>query len=95
MQPITDIGYAVKALKQGKRVARKAWKGEWINLQTPDDRSKMTLPYIYVERQPDDGEGFPNSRVPWIFTQEDLLAEDWDILEDRQYKTQDRPISDP
>jgi hypothetical protein len=45
------FGDALAALKQGKRVARDGWngKGMWLALQTPDQHSKITLPYIYIE----------------------------------------------
>lgn len=78
----TDIGYAVNALKAGKRVARAGWngKGMWLRQQTPDANSKMTLPYVYIE-YPKGHPAYPSgSRVPWLPSQADLLAEDWTIL---------------
>jgi hypothetical protein len=78
-----DIGYAVAALKAGKRVARAGWngKGMWLLLQVPDQHSKMTLPYAYIE-YPEGHPAYPNgSRVPWLASQTDLLAEDWIVLE--------------
>jgi hypothetical protein len=45
-----DFGEALKLLKQGKKVAREGWngKGLWLELQKPDEYSKMTLPYVYL-----------------------------------------------
>lgn len=78
-----DFCYALNALKEGKKVARSGWngKGMWLNLQVPDENSKMTLPYIYIE-YPVDHIAYPKgSRVPWLASQTDLLAEDWMVVE--------------
>jgi hypothetical protein len=66
-------------LAVGKKVARKGWNGKnmWLARQNPDERSKMTLPYIYIE-YPVGHPAYPNGcRVPWLGSQTDLLAEDW------------------
>ena len=70
-----DFGFAVRALKDGQRVARAGWngKGMWLALQVPDANSKMSLPYIYMNTV--DGK-----LVPWLASQTDVLAEDWDIV---------------
>lgn len=67
---------ALYCLKNGKKVSRKNWngKGMWIALQTPDDHSKMSLPYIYMKTA--DGH-----LVPWLASQTDILAGDWSISE--------------
>lgn len=46
-----NFGKALEALKEGKKVARAGWngKGIYIELQLPDQHSKMTLPYIYPD----------------------------------------------
>ena len=78
-----DFCYALNALKEGKKVCRNGWngKGMWLNLQVPDENSKMTLPYIYIE-YPVDHIAYPKgSRVPWLASQTDLLAEDWMVVE--------------
>ncbi len=67
-----DFGYALDLLKNGKRVTRPGWngKGMWLELQVPDEHSKMGLPYIYMSTV--DG-----TLVPWLASQTDMLAEDW------------------
>lgn len=78
------FGWALERLKEGRRVARKGWngKGMWIELQVPDDRSKMTLPYLFIE-YPEGHPAYPKGcRVPWLASQTDLIAEDWVIAED-------------
>lgn len=74
-----DFGGALQTLREGGRVARKGWNGKnmWLQLQVPDEGSKMTLPYIYIE-YPAGHPAYPSgSRVPWLASQTDLLSDDW------------------
>jgi len=73
-----DIGEAVYQLKLGKKVMRNGWngKGMWLEYQKPDENSKMTLPYVFMTTVQGD-------RVPWLASQTDLLAEDWDVVPTR------------
>ena len=79
-----NFGQAIEALKQGKRVAREGWngKGIFIELQIPDENSKMTHPYIFIDTT---GLNTQNTkalknRVPWLASQTDMLSEDWQIV---------------
>lgn len=79
-----NFGLAIEALRKGFRVCRRGWngKGIFIELQTPDAYSKMTSPYIYIDTtglQTQNTEA-PKSRVPWLASQTDMLAEDWEIF---------------
>lgn len=79
-----NFGQAIEALKEGKLVAREGWngKGIFIELQVPDEFSKMTSPYIFIDTtglQTDNSKA-PKSRVPWLASQTDMLAEDWVII---------------
>ena len=76
------FGDAVHFLKQGKRVARHGWngKGMWLEVQRPDEHSKMTLPYLYLN-YPNASVNTPGARVPWLASQTDMLCEDWVVLE--------------
>lgn len=66
---------ALAALRQvrGARASRRGWngKGMWISVQWPDANSKMTMPYIYMRTACGD-------LVPWLASQTDLLADDWE-----------------
>ena len=78
-----DFGWALRQLKEGKKVCRLGWngKGIYIELQRPDERSKMTQPYIYIvttELQSDNPNA-PRGVVPWSASQTDLMAEDWTV----------------
>jgi hypothetical protein len=74
---MNTIGWAVKEMQNGERVARSGWngKGMWLALQTPDKGSGMTLPFIYMKTAQDD-------LVPWLCSQTDLLATDWERATD-------------
>ena len=63
---------ALIGLKEGKRAQRIGWngKGMWLEMQRPDEHSKMTLPYIYMKTADD-------QMVPWLASQTDLLSNDW------------------
>ena len=79
-----DFGGAVQELKKGKRLVRKGWngKGIFIELQVPTEKSKMTSPYIYIDTTglQTENEQAPKSLVPWLASQTDILADDWEIL---------------
>lgn len=69
-----EFGDALSCLRGGLRVARSGWngRGQFLELQVPDEHSKMTLPYIYITTVQGD-------RVPWLASQTDLLAHDWEV----------------
>ena len=70
-----SFSQALIALKTHQKVCRTGWngKGMWLALQIPDAYSKMTLPYIYMKTADD-------NLVPWLASQTDILAEDWQIV---------------
>jgi len=72
-----NFGEALTSLKDENKVERSGWngKGMWLELQVPDAHSKMTLPYIYMKTADD-------NLVPWLASQTDILADDWNTLEE-------------
>lgn len=76
-----DFGVALNKLKAGQAVTRYGWNGKGlrVQLQRPDENSKMTLPYLYMI-YPDDAKNTPGARVPWLASQTDMLAEDWQTV---------------
>lgn len=80
-----SFGEALKYLKRGLRVARKGWngKGIYIEMQKPDENSKMTLPYLYIVTNGlvTDNPDAPKGVVPWLCSQTDLLSDDWVFVE--------------
>jgi hypothetical protein len=79
------FGLAIEAMRQGKRVARKGWNGKdiFIQLQVPDEYSKMTQPYIYIDTLglKTNNPNAPKGRVPWLASQTDMLSDDWEVVE--------------
>ena len=68
------FGDALTLLKAGHKLERKGWNGHgmWVELQTPDAHSKMTLPYLFLN--------YPDGRtVPWLASQTDMLSDDWAV----------------
>lgn len=78
-----NFGKAIEYLKLGYRVARKGWNGKdiFLELQTPDQYSKMTSPYIYIDSTnlETTNKNAVKNRVPWLASQTDMLADDWII----------------
>lgn len=65
------IGWAVYKMEMGQRVRRRAWRPYiWINLILPN--SNICQPYVQIHK-PD------NKCFPWVCSQEDLLAKDWEL----------------
>lgn len=71
-----DFGSAIVLLKRGRRVTRLGWNGKtmYLELQVPDENSKMTLPYIYMKTVQGD-------LVPWLASQTDVLSTDWMVVD--------------
>lgn len=66
---------ALSNIKGGNKVARTGWNGKdmFIRLQTPASNSKMTLPYIFMRTA-------DQQLVPWLCSQTDMLADDWEVV---------------
>lgn len=67
-----DFGKVLEDLREGHIAYREGWngKGMRIELQVPDEHSKMSLPYIFMWTA-------DAHRVPWVASQTDILATDW------------------
>lgn len=89
------IGWAVSCLKAGRRVRRAGWNGKGMFLfLVPGstfkvDRSRATAPPIPDGQQINylphvDMFTAQGDLVPWLCSQTDLLAEDWEVVEDAQ-----------
>lgn len=70
-----SFGDAIRFIKSGRKISRSGWNGKnmYLELQVPDENSKMTLPYIYMRTAQGD-------LVPWLASQTDILAEDWELV---------------
>lgn len=78
---LVSFSEALLAVKKGKAIQRTGWngKGMIVKMQFPDDFSKMTLPYLYIE-YPADAITTPGAKCPWLASQTDIMAEDWVVL---------------
>lgn len=69
-----NFGWALEELRAGNAVARKGWNAHHsLVLQHPDEHSKMTQSYIYMNIA-------QGGRVPWVASQTDILAKDWGVV---------------
>lgn len=70
------IGDAIIAMERAERVRRRGWNGSglWLGLQRPDSHSKMGEPYVYIRT-------VHGTLIPWTCSQADLLADDYEIVE--------------
>lgn len=92
-----DFGYALNALREGQRVSRPGWNGKGMFIFY-NPGSKITVapgrplastfpvgtacemrPYIMMKTA-DPGLVL----VPWLASQTDILAEDWEIVKQKE-----------
>ena len=67
-----SFGHAIVAMKEGRRVARAGWTGQWLALE--DHEGKIQI-RTYTTEGP-----VPYIRG-WIASNADIFANDWRILE--------------
>ena len=91
--PTMDFGYAVKMMKEGKRVARSGWNGKGMFLyyvpenKYPASRNEHgTMVGVFEDdmvpyREYIALKTVDNQVVPWAPSISDALAEDWQIVE--------------
>jgi hypothetical protein len=68
------FGEAFEQVKLGFAMRLPQWAEDVkIRAQYPDEYSKMTAPYLYVESR--------FGKVPWKETMIELFAENWEVVE--------------
>ncbi len=68
-----NFGEAFEQVKRGAGMRLPHWTPDvTIRAQYPDEHSKMTAPYLYVESR--------YGRVPWKETNIELFSEDWQVV---------------
>ena len=76
---------ALKALRKGKHLRRKGlnWKGIYVALMKPGKKSDVSLPYLYIctDGLVTNNKHAPKGSVPWLPSQTDILAKDWEELD--------------
>jgi len=61
-----DFGRALQFLRNGGKMQRSGWNGKdmWIHMQTPDEHSKMSLPYLYMKTSEESSfRGWPRKQI--------------------------------
>lgn len=77
-----NFGEALAHLKKDPsyRVTRESWTFNGhkpvISIQTPDEKSKMTKPYLYMEKW----DGLTLDTFPINLSCESIMAEDWELV---------------
>lgn len=72
-----SFGCALEAMRSGLSVRLPHWQPDVrIMLQVPDEGSKMTHAYLYVQSR--------FGRVPWMPTQVELLSMQWKLASEEQ-----------
>jgi hypothetical protein len=68
------FGGAFERVKQGMGMRLPKWSPDVvIRAQYPDEHSKITAPYLYVESR--------FGKVPWKETMIELFSNDWEIVD--------------
>ena len=78
-----SFGMALEALKRGHRVARAGWngKGMWLALVKKDVADKVAFEFAGLDAAPWIGMKSADEKfVPWLASQTDVLANDWQVL---------------
>lgn len=82
-----NFGQAIEKLKAGKQVAREGWNGKGMHLELKEG-NPLELLRDHIVMKTVDG-----TRVPWVASQTDILAEDWVLVGDI-HKREDFEVSD-
>lgn len=85
-----DFGFALQALKAGKKVSRAGWNGKGMFVfLVPGSKFEVNRPPLLgiypagtvVNYQPHiDMKTTQGTVVPWLASQSDVLADDWDVV---------------
>lgn len=68
-----NFGEAFEQVKKGKSMRLPLWADDVkIKAQFPDEHSKMTAPYLYVESR--------FGMVPWKETMIELFSNEWEVV---------------
>lgn len=76
-----EIGKAVRALKDGNKVARKGWNPKGMYLWIAKDFTLSNSPEFLPIQDTVFLRSAGNNLVAWNACQTDLLATDWEIVE--------------
>ena len=74
-----DFSQSLKIAKSGGAIRRAGWNGAGLTVKmaAPDDSAM--LPFLFIE-YPLTAKTTPGAKCPWVPSQTDLMAEDWDVV---------------
>jgi len=82
-----NFGEAIKALKEGKKVARSGWNGknQYVELATNISYKNADGEIINCEHEAIGNKalafvGTSGIQMGWLASQADMLAEDWEVV---------------
>lgn len=80
------FGLALEALKKGERISRAGWNGKGMWLSFVDGHEYKVEPFIACQQHlPWIGMKTADDKfVPWLASQTDVLADDWQIVTQSQ-----------
>lgn len=84
-----SFGLAIEAMKKGKKVARRGWNGHNQHIELATRISYMTSEgvFVNVEHEAIGNKaiafcGTSGVQMGWLASQADMLADDWEIVEE-------------
>ena len=79
-----SFGLAIEAMKKGFHVCRAGWngKGIFLGISHPGMHNYMTQSFIYIDTTglATDNPDAAKCRVPWLASQTDMLADDFEVI---------------
>jgi len=79
-ETLMNFSEALVELRNGKKVRNVGWnhEGSYIEIQNPDENSKMTEAYIYFTWPSEEKNDY---LIPWVASQFDILRGQWEVVE--------------
>lgn len=83
---VMNFGQALEVVKNGGGMRLPQWSNDvLVRAQFPDEHSKMTAPYLYVQSR--------FGKVPWKETMIELFSEEW-VVDLNTEKVLDERVKD-
>ena len=68
-----DFSQALASVKNGKKITRAGWNGKEMFVFLLDLRERDVSEFLAIK-------DVNNKTVPWLASQTDILAEDWELV---------------
>ena len=74
-----DFSQALKSVKAGAAIRRAWWNGSGLSVKMAAQDEGSMLPFLFIE-YPLTAKTTPGAKCPWVPSQTDLMADDWDAV---------------